>query len=157
MTMLHLVATVALINVALLLGATWYEAVVMAPNYERDVPDSITAARRFLARTTPAHYFRILAPLGQLFALAATVLGWGGPGRGGFVTALVTLVVADVITFTFHYPRLAVMFKTAEPVAPERLGRAAREWAMGNWVRGILLVVAQLALLHGLLVTGVAG
>jgi hypothetical protein len=144
------VGSLALLAVALLLGATWYEAVVMAPNYERDVPDSISLARQFLQRTTPAHYFRIVAPLAQLLTLATVVAEWRRPGRWTFVVAFVLLIVADAITYTFHYPRLAIMFKSGE-TDRARLTRAAREWAMGNWVRGVLLVAVFFAILHGLL------
>jgi hypothetical protein len=73
------------------------------------------------------------------------------------VVALGLLVLGDVITYVFHYPRLAILFRTGEPVEPWRLAKAAREWAVGNWVRGVLLVVAFLALLHGLLRLGVPG
>ena len=62
----HILATLALLGLALLLGATAYESVVMAPNYERDIPDSILRAREFLVRTTPAHYFRPLSLANQL-------------------------------------------------------------------------------------------
>jgi hypothetical protein len=150
-----MVATVlgsaALVAVALLLGATWYEAVVMAPNYERDVPASLSRARQFLQRTTPAHYFRVVAPLAQVLTLLTVVAAWHRPGRWAFLIALALLIAADVITYAFHYPRLALMFKSDETVDAARLARAAREWAVGNWIRGVLLVVIFLALLQGLL------
>ena len=151
MTFTHVAGTLAVVAVALLLGATWYETVVMAPNYERDVPGSLSLARQFLQRTTPAHYFRVVAPLAQVLTLVTVVAGWKQPGRLAFAVAFGLLIVADVITFAFHYPRLALMFKSATPVDPVRLARAAHEWAVGNWVRGILLLVVLLALLRGLL------
>jgi hypothetical protein len=147
----HVLGTLALVTVALLLGATCYEAVVMAPNYERDVPSSLGLARQFLQRTTPAHYFRLVAPLAQVLTLLTVVAGWKRPGHLAFAVALGLLIVADVITYSFHYPRLAIMFKSAEPLDSARLARAAREWALGNWIRAALLVVVFLALLRGLL------
>jgi len=98
----HVLATLTLLAVALLLGATCYEGVVMAPNYERDVPASLELARRFLQRTTPAHYFRVVAPLAQILALLTVIAGWNGPGRQAFAVALGLLIIADVITF--HVP-----------------------------------------------------
>jgi hypothetical protein len=41
----HLLSTLALLGLALLLGATIYESVVMAPNYERDIPTALELAR----------------------------------------------------------------------------------------------------------------
>lgn len=148
----HVLLTLALLGLALLLGATAYESVVMAPNFERDVPESIDIARRFLQRVTPARYFRVLAPVTQLILLGSVVAAWGTPAvRTPAVVALVMLVLLDGITFTFHYPRLAIMFKGPMPEDSQRLRRAAREWAIGNLVRIALLVVAVLAVLHGLL------
>ena len=147
----HVLATLTLLAVALLLGATAYESVVMAPNYERDVPGSLELARRFLQRTTPAHYFRVVAPLAQVLTLLTVIAGWSSPGRVAFSVALGLLIIADVVTFAFHYPRLAVMFKSTEPVDSARLARAAREWAAGNWIRVALLVLVFLTVLHGVL------
>lgn len=145
----HILGVLALIAVALLLGATWYEAVVMAPNYERDVPGSIVLARQFLSRTTPAHFFRAIAPAAQLLALLAVIFDWGKPGCTAFLVGFVALVAADIITYMFHYPRLAIMFKSPEVRDAATLRRAAREWAVGNWVRGVLLFVVFFAFLAG--------
>lgn len=78
----HVLLTLTLIAVSLLLGATVYESVVMAPNYERDVPASIEAARRFLVKRTPAHFFRALTPAAQILALASTIAAWTAPASG---------------------------------------------------------------------------
>jgi hypothetical protein len=125
--------------------------VVIAPNYECAVPNSISLARQFLQRTTPAHFFRVVAPLAQVLTLLSVIAAWEQPARWTFAIALGVLIVADVITFTFHYPRLAIMFNSPVPQDSDELRRAAREWAMGNWVRGVLLVVALLILLRGLI------
>ncbi len=156
----HLLSTLALLAVALLLGATAYESVVMAPNYEHDIPDSIARARAFLARTTPAHYFRPLSLAGQALLLGGVVVAWPDPGaRWSLAVALGILVLLDAITFTWHYPRLAILFKASPPHDPERLRRAAREWARGNLVRLALLLVGFLAVFRGalLLARGVHG
>jgi uncharacterized membrane protein len=148
----HLLAVVALLGLALLLGATVYESVVMAPNYRCDVPASIDAARRFLKRATPARFFRPLTALTQLLLLAGAVAAWRvETARWLLLAALGVLALLDVITFTFHYPRLAVLFKGPMPDDPARLGRAAREWAIGNVVRAVLLAAAFLAALHAVM------
>lgn len=144
----YVLSTLALIGLALLLGATLYESVVMAPNYERDMPASIDLARQFLKGTTPAGYFRVITPVTQLLLLAGLVASWQiAPAGWRLLTALGVLVFIDVITFMFHYPRLAIMFKDPMPEDPARLGRAAREWALGNIVRVALLAVAFLSAL----------
>jgi hypothetical protein len=150
----HLLSTLALIGLALLLGATFYESVVMAPNYERDIPASIGAARAFLQRTTPAHFFRPLSPITQLLLLAGAIASWPiVAARWPLLAALGVLVLLDVITYAFHYPRLAILFKGPMPEgdAPQ-MARAAREWALGNIARAVLLVAAFLLALKAVIV-----
>jgi hypothetical protein len=151
-----LAGSLALVAVALLLGATWYEAVVMAPNYERDVPTSIAIARQFLVRTTPAHYFRVVAPVAQVLTVIAVLADWSHAGCRAFLAGFLALIVADVFTYAYHYPRLAIMFKSTEPVESTLLRRAAREWAVANWVRGVLLLGVFAAVLFGLLRVAIA-
>jgi uncharacterized membrane protein len=144
----ELLVTLALLGVALLLGATAYESVVMAPNYEREIPSSIDLARQFLKRTTPAHYFRIIAPLTLVILVIDVIACWRFPQpRWWLLGGLASLVVADAITFAFHYPRLAIMFKSPVQEDPALLRRAAREWATGNYVRLMLLVATFLFVL----------
>jgi hypothetical protein len=152
----HLLATLALYGVALLLGATVYESVVMAPNFERDIPASLTIARQFLQRTTPAHFFRPLSLATQLLVLAGVIASWPAPAaRWRLVIALGILVLLDGITFSFHYPRLAIMFKGPIPDDPAALRRAAREWALGNIVRAALLAAALLVILQSVTILSV--
>jgi hypothetical protein len=145
----HVLCTLALLGIALLLGATVYESVVMAPNYEREIPASVEAARQFLKKTTPAHYFRPLSPIAQVCTLGGLIASWPTPTvRWWLLTALGILVLLDIITFSFHYPRLATLFKGPMPEDSAVLTRAAREWAQGNIVRAVLLLVAFLSALQ---------
>ncbi len=148
-----LLLILALLGIALLLGGAAYEAVVMAPNYEREIPASVDTARAFFQARTPAHYFRVLSPVTQLLLLASTLVGWKTPGtRWSAGAVLIVLILLDAITFLFHYPRLKIMFKTTEPVEAERLRRAAREWTQGNLVRVALLAAAFLGALNALMI-----
>lgn len=74
--------------------------------------------------------------------------------RWSLAAALGILVLLDAITFAWHYPRLALLFKAPPPHDPAVLRRAAREWATGNLVRLALLVVGFLAALRGALLLG---
>src|SRR5262245_2632798 len=140
--------TLAIVSLALLIGATAYESIVIAPNFEREIPGSITAARQFLQRT-PAAYFRPVAPFAQLLLLACVVASWPTPSfRWPALIALVAAVVTDVVTFTYQYPRVAVMFRRDASADDASLRRVAREWAIGNWIRAGLLLLALLATIH---------
>ena len=143
----------ALFGIALLLGAAAYESVVMAPNYAHEIPTSVDTARAFLRARTPAHYFRVISPITQLFLLASIVVGWGNQStRYSAGAVLLLLILVDLITLLFHYPRLQVLFKDPRPVEAERLQRAAREWAQGNLVRVAMLAAAFLGALNALMI-----
>jgi hypothetical protein len=60
------------------------------------------------------------------------------------------LVIADVVTFTYHYPRNEIMFTAPLTVEPERLRTVAREWQTANYLRVFLVLTAWLATLRAL-------
>jgi hypothetical protein len=139
---------IALVVSAMLLGAAAYESVVLAPNLQ-GAPTSLEHARGFYHVTNPGTFFRVLSPATQLFLLVALVCNWKPtPGtRWRLSGALALAVLADVITFKFHYPRNAILFIAPLTNAPADLNRVAAEWATGNYVRiAVLLIVVVLAM-----------
>lgn len=146
------IGAAAVIALGMLLGASAYESVVMAPNYSARVPESLEHARSFFAVVTPASYFRVLSPVTQILLVLSTALAWREPkARWWFVGALVALAAADVITFTYHYPRNEMMFqKPLSETPPQALADAAREWGPANHLRIALMAVAVAAALLGL-------
>lgn len=134
-----------LFELALLLGAAVYECVVIAPNYEHNIPASLDLARQFMARTTPANYFRVVAPITLALLIAGVVITWESfSARWAMLAATLVLGVADTITYTFHYPRLRIMFRSEWGIDPVILWQAARGWALGNLVRAGLLALSFL-------------
>jgi uncharacterized membrane protein len=146
------VASIAVIAVGMLLGAATYEAVVMAPNYVTQVPQSLEHIRAFFVITNPGNFFRVLAPATQVLLLLSVLLNWRVPrARWWLAGALVAVVLTDVITFKVHYPRNAVLFvQPLEGVPIARLQQAAREWGRWNQVRVGLLAAAAVTALRGL-------
>lgn len=129
---------------SMLLGATLYESVVMAPNYARGI-EALKNVRAFLTAANPARYFRFLSPLTQALLLLSAVLSWAEEpiyARWFLLIALGALICTDVITFTYHYPRNKVMFVLPLDRPSAELQKVAREWAKGNYVRMGLLVVS---------------
>jgi hypothetical protein len=143
----ELVVSVAAAAVCMLLGAAIYEAVVMAPNFELGT-QALEHARGFLVVSTPAAFFRVLAPTVQILLALSIVLTWrtlAGRRRLLLFAALGAAIAADVVTFAFHYPRNAVLFVAPLDRSSAELQRIAREWAWGNDVRILLLVGAAVA------------
>ena len=140
----EIVLCAAIIFLGVLLGASIYESVVMAPNYRANIPESLEHARKFMSVTNPGNFFRIAAPLAQISLLVSLILNWKRPRgrRWWLITALILVVIADVITFTFHYPRNAILFTNPMSVAPQELQQAANEWAYGNYIRFSLVAMS---------------
>jgi hypothetical protein len=136
---------IALVVSAMLLGAAVYESVVLAPNLQ-GAPTSLEHARGFYHVTNPGVFFRVLSPATQLFLLVALVCNWRPTPstRWRLAGALALAILADVITFQFHYPRNAILFTAPLTSASADLNRVAAQWAMGNYVRIVLILTAAL-------------
>ncbi len=134
---------IALVMSAMLLGTGVYQNVVDAPNY-MGAPTSLEHARGFYHATNPGNFFRVLVPATQLFLLLAIVFNWNPvPGtRWKLVGALAALILTDVITFRFHYPRNDILFVAPLTQSPEYYDRVVTQWAMGNYVRVALILTA---------------
>jgi Domain of unknown function (DUF1772) len=136
-------ASIALVLAAILLGAGVYESVVLAPNLQ-GAPTSLERARGFYHVTNPGAFFRVVSPATQLFLLLALVCNWKPTPitRWRVAGALTLAILADVITFKFHYPRNAILFFDPLTRPAADLDRVAMEWAAGNYVRIALILTA---------------
>ena len=147
--------TLVILNVlglCVLLGGGIYESVVINPNYRSNLPQSLDHIRQFFKVRTPASLFRIASPATMLSLGLTVIVCWGLlPARWWFVTALAALIVADSITYGFHYPRNKILF--IDPLSSDiaKLERLAREWAKGNLVRIVLMIVAVVSMLCGII------
>ena len=152
MVTLQLVVTgLAFLGLSSLFGASLYDTVVMAPNLKSG-PAGLEHGRLFMGNATPANLFRVLSPMTQVLLLAAVVANWSGPERRWpLIGALLALVLVDVITFAYHYPRLRVMFTAPLTIPSERLALAAKQWTRGNYVRVALLLGSWCATLVALM------
>lgn len=147
----HIANVLALLASGMLLGGAMYDAVVFAPNL-RGGPTALEHGRQFMAAATPARLFRALSPASQLLALVSMGLAWPDPAsRWPLLGAFIALVACDAITFKFHYPRNRLLFTAPLAADPAALDRAAREWAAGNRLRVVLVLIAWLAILTALL------
>lgn len=152
----EILLTLDVIGLGMLLGGGVYESVIMNPNYRANIPQSLEQLRSFMKVKTPANFFRIISPVTMLSLLITVVVCWGSVSeRWWYVTAFATLIVADLITYAFHYPRNKVLFIDPLSSDTELLRRLAREWQTGNKVRIILLVIAILSVMFGIFVIAI--
>jgi Domain of unknown function (DUF1772) len=141
------VVAIGLVLSAMLLGTGVYQNVVDAPNY-MGAPTSLEHARGFYHATNPGTFFRWLVPAAQLFILLALVVNWK-PAHGPRWTlggALVFLVLTDLITFRFHYPRNDILFVAPLTQSAAYYDGIVREWAVGNYARVALILVSVVLL-----------
>ena len=147
----HVMTVTTLLFSGSLLGAALYDAVVLAPNL-RGGPQGLEHGRLFMAAATPASLFRVLSPATQALTLVAIATNWSNPScRWPLLGALIALAASDIITFKYHYPRNRLLFTSPLTVPPDELAVAARQWASGNLVRVVLVLIAWLGTLTALL------
>ena len=107
-----------------------------------------------MTAATPANLFRKLAPATQILVLLSIATGWPNAyRRWALVGALFALILGDIITFTYHYPRNRLLFTAPLNEPPEKLNIAARQWASANLVRIVLVLGAWLGVLLALIHT----
>jgi Domain of unknown function (DUF1772) len=149
----HIAKALALLSSGALLGAALYDAVVLAPNL-RGGPTGLEHGRLFMTAATPANLFRRLAPATQILVLLSVAANWpNSQARWTLVVALGVLILSDVITLKYHYPRNRLLFTAPLNESPQRLAVAAKQWATANLVRIALVLIAWLCVLSALVRT----
>lgn len=140
----------SLISVAGVLGAGFFESLISAPNFNVNIPDSLTHYRAFLSVRNPGHFFRIAVPVSMALVILGLVLSIGTNVLWNYIIALVCILVGDAITFAVHFPRNKILFMDPLPNDAAPLQKAAREWARWNWVRLVLLFAATVSIAFAL-------
>jgi hypothetical protein len=132
----------------MLLGTGVYQNIVDAPNY-MGAPTSLEHARGFYHATNPGMFFRWLVPATQLFLVVALVFNWTpDPGTRWMVAgALGFVILTDIVTFRFHYPRNNILFVAPLTQPPAYYDRVVTEWAIGNYVRVVLILISVVLVL----------
>lgn len=139
---------IALVFSTILLGASVYQSVVDAPNYHGG-PVALEHARGFYHAVNPGVFFRAVAPASQLLLLVAIVCNWKPTSvtRWRLTVGLALLILADVVTFRFHYPRNSILFVDPLTNTSAFYDRVATEWATGNFVRSALILITVVLLI----------
>jgi Domain of unknown function (DUF1772) len=150
----EIILCLAIVSIGALFGGSLYDSIVLAPNFRVGIPQSLEHLRQFMSVASPGNFFRLIAPITQLSILFSLILGWKHPAgrRWWLIIALVLIIAGDVITFTFHYPRNAILFGDPLHTASERLEKAAIEWAYGNYLRILLVGAAMVCAIKALLI-----
>jgi len=146
----EILLTIDVIGLGMLLGGGIYESVVINPNYRSNISHSLNHFRQFIKVTTPANIFRILSPATMISLFLTVFICWNLISvRWFLVAAFVLLLVADSVTYGFHYPRNKILFINPLSSDIDLSNRIAREWQIGNYVRIILMLIAIFSVMFG--------
>ena len=127
----------------MLLGGSLYDSLVLVPNINGNLPQSLEHGRLFMHAATPGSFFRVISPLTQVSLLLAGIFCWTvRSSRWWILAGLLAAVMADVLTFAYFYPRNELMFQNPLGQPVELLARTAQEWGRMNLVRIALVAVA---------------
>ena len=121
-----------------LLYVNLYNSIVDAPNWGAGIPESLMTARQYFTAANPGNFFRVFSPLNQVLALIVVVLSWK-TNRYLALASLAVAVLIDVFTFTYFYPRNAILFTGGLDAADLRA--AWQEWSTMNWLRSAMCLV----------------
>jgi uncharacterized membrane protein len=115
---------------------------VDAPNYHGG-PVALDHARGFYHAANPGIFFRAVVPATQLFLLVAIVCNWKPTPvtRWRLTGGLALLILSDVVTYRFHYPRNNILFVAPLTNTSAFYDRVATEWAIGNYVRDAMMLI----------------
>jgi hypothetical protein len=118
-----------------------YTSIVDVPNWGRDLPGSIMAAREYFRAANPGTFFRVVSPINQVLGLLALIVCWraGSRIRIYCALALICAVVGDIFTFAYFYPRNGIMF--VAPIDVDAIRTALAEWSTMNWVRSAVVAL----------------
>lgn len=116
-----------------------YNSIVDAFSWASNIPVSVETARSYFSIRNPGTFFRVSSPVCQVLALLALILFWKSvqDARIYLGAALVLYVMVDVFTFSYFYPRLAVIY--GKVTDPEALRAAVSQWSNMNWVRSAVI------------------
>lgn len=144
----------SVLALAILVGATVFQLMVIVPEFERDMPGFI-ASKVMPAKFWGSDLTRVL----EFLPLVALALNWKSPRRKWLSISAGLFFLAAVATIFFFYPRLAMMglFPGVKSVTdPVLLAQAVREWVMGDLVRFWGLILPSfLASLKALVTQGI--
>jgi len=130
---------------SLVFGASTYETLVVHPAWSRKPPDSFRAFMGEPAgRMNIAGFWKAVAPLYALSALAALGLAFGAGNPGTALIVSTACAVAGV-GWTLLYFRPAIerfLFSGGGDAPPERLQAEAQRWIQLNWIRTALVAIS---------------
>jgi hypothetical protein len=129
----------------IVLGGTIFSVMVEYPNWFADVPTSLATTRSFYAVLHPGFFFQIFAPIMLLTGFAYVIAAWRtAQVRNLVAVSIAVMMVIEVLTFAYIYPRLQIMFgPEAASQTIDAMRLAASQFTTADRIRTAMMFVAS--------------
>lgn len=129
-----------------------YTSIVDARSWGYGIPDSVQTARDYFKVTDPGDFFRIFSPMNQFAGFLTVVLFWhtSKKARLCFALAFALVIIADIMTFTYFYPRNDIIFESSLAENIDKIRVAVQQWETMNWARSLLVAAGLVFAYMGL-------
>lgn len=123
-----------------LLFVNIYNSIVDAPNWGTNIPASIEIARNYFAVKSPQDFFKIVGIVIHILGINCVIRFWKTDKQIRFfnISALALILIIDLLTFTYFFPRNDIMFTLNGTTDIQKLTNAWSEWEIMNWVRTLI-------------------
>ena len=114
-----------------------YNSIVDAPNWGGNIPASMEIARNYFAEKSPQDFFQIFGIIIHILGINCVIRFWKTDKQIRLfnISALALILIIDLLTFTYFFPRNDIMFTLNGTTDIQTLTNAWREWEIMNWVR----------------------
>jgi hypothetical protein len=128
----------------ILIGGTIFCTIVEYPNWFANIPSSLEATSNFYKVFHPGYFFQIFGPMIVLTGIAFSIAGWRiAAARNMVMLAVGVMIVIELLTFIYIYPRLAILFGPDAASQPlEALRAASAQFTTADQIRTALSIAA---------------
>lgn len=123
-----------------LLFVNLYNSIVDAPNWGSNIPSSIDTARNYFTTKSPADFFKIFGIIIHILGINCVIRFWKTDKQIRLynISALVLILIIDLLTFIYFFPRNDIMFDLNSTADIQTLTRVWNEWVIMNWIRSLI-------------------
>lgn len=118
-----------------------YNSLIDAPNWGKNIPNSLETAKSYFQQKTPGDFFKIFGSLHHILGLVTIILFWGfhPQVKWSLISSFILFILADILTVIYFFPRNEILF-TQKLIDIQSATQAWEEWSRMNWVRSLLLL-----------------
>ena len=127
-----------------------YNSTVDAPNWGTHIPFSIQTARNYFTTKSSSDFLKICSIVIHILGINSVIRFWKNDKqiRLYTISALALILIIDLLTFAYFFPRNDIMFDLNSTVDIQTLTNAWREWVTMNWVR--MVITSGIVMLYSL-------